>query len=542
MSKNRGICLATGLCALLNISVTAWAQADLSALIHCPASAQPGQELGKDIAVKVRNAGRAAAEDFALDLVISSDASIPVKFAVVSTTFKEDALLKGGREHVKSLPSGRTMGVTLNGTNTIPADTPPGVYFIGAVVDPGNVVRESNEKNNVATCRIRIGEAAGASGSTVKKPDLGVYGFLEIGKHKRQVKWNESITLTPDDATLVSGGKPAFEVYYSYREYDGVAASGFKNKLLFNGKVVSTQTNRNLTPSQVDPVHTQAYLGPENGRLQLKIDADNEVDENREDNNFDFFVTLRFTGFDGRPSAGEATGLQIPRQLSPADNSHFTNFPRKVTLRWKAVSGASAYDVEVDCLHCRQSGKWDSETGPAWKVGNGVRGTSYDFTFVGDNQGRWRVRAVKGAEKSDWSPWWGFSFSTKPGDAADTGNKLPDLIVSNVRLVKGCEIEVTLKNVGAAGVPAANYNLPDAVGVQMHRNGKPWGGIILSGFDTGGNLKSPGGSASWIWFPQAENLKLKPGSHSLKVVVDNNKKLTESDESNNELTRRVVCR
>ena len=36
----------------------------------------------------------------------------------------------------------------LNGDNIIPTDTPPGNYFLGAVVDAGNKARESNERNN----------------------------------------------------------------------------------------------------------------------------------------------------------------------------------------------------------------------------------------------------------------------------------------------------------------------------------------------------------------------------------------------------------
>ena len=129
------------------------------------------------------------------------------------------------------------------------------------------------------------------------RPDLGMYGFLEIGKKKRQVKWGNSIVLTPNDATLVSQGKPAFEVYYSYREYNGVAASGFKNKIFFNDKLRSQQTKLSVGPKQIKNVHTQAYLGPENGKLQIKIDADNEVNESREDNNFHFYVNLQFKGF-----------------------------------------------------------------------------------------------------------------------------------------------------------------------------------------------------------------------------------------------------
>jgi hypothetical protein len=76
----------------------------------------------------------------------------------------------------------------------------------------------------------------------------------------------------------------------------------------------------------------------------------------------------------------------------------------------------------------------------------------------------------------------------------------------------------------------------------MYKDSNPWGGIILSRFDTTGKLKSPGGEAKWIWFPKAANLKLGPGIHSIKVVVDSGKILTEVSETNNSLTRRLVCR
>jgi hypothetical protein len=122
------------------------------------------------------------------------------------------------------------------------------------------------------------------------------------------------------------------------------------------------------------------------------------------------------------------------------------------------------------------------------------------------------------------------------------GKRIPDLIVKDIRLVKGCKIAVTLKNIGTAGVPSSYYSLPNAVGVQMYKNSKPWGGIILSGFDMAGNLKSPGGTATWIWFPKAANLNLTSGTHSIKVVVDHSKVLTELSETNNSLTKRLTCR
>lgn len=232
--------------------------------------------------------------------------------------------------------------------------------------------------------------------------------------------------------------------------------------------------------------------------------------------------------------------LRAPRQISPRNNSHFTHFPRKLTLRWTPVKGAAAYDVEIDCLHCRNSGQWDSQNGLAWKVANNVKGTSHTFNFAGDYKGRWRVRSTRGKIRSRWSRWWSFDFKTKPGSGS-SGKRLPDLAVTGIKLVKGCKIAVTIENKGNAGVPPSYYDLPKAVAVQMYNGTKPWGGLILKGVDPTGKLKFPGGKVTHIWFPNAANLNLTPGYHSLKVVVDFHKVLVESNELNNSLTRRVKC-
>lgn len=122
------------------------------------------------------------------------------------------------------------------------------------------------------------------------------------------------------------------------------------------------------------------------------------------------------------------------------------------------------------------------------------------------------------------------------------GQKLPDLVVRDIRLIKNCKIQVTIANIGTAGVPSSYYDNPDAVAVQMYKGSQPWGGIILSGFDPAGKLKSPGGVATHVWFPLAANLNLSPGTHSIKVIVDVGGVLTELNETNNSLTRRVSCK
>ncbi len=120
--------------------------------------------------------------------------------------------------------------------------------------------------------------------------------------------------------------------------------------------------------------------------------------------------------------------------------------------------------------------------------------------------------------------------------------RLPDLIVRDIRLIQDCKIQVTIANIGAAGVPNSYYDLPDAVAVQMYNGSQPWGGMILKMFDPGKNLQSPGGVATHVWFPAAANLNLSPGAHTLKVIVDFNHKLTESNETNNTLVRKVYCK
>jgi hypothetical protein len=129
---------------------------DLTCSITCPAESYPGEELDGNISVIVENNGNRAANDFSVDLVLSTDTTIPVDLATYSPNFTEDVLLQGGREHVDSLAAGASLNLTLNGNNKIPEDTPLGDYYLGVVVDPGKTVLESNEANNTAVCSIKI--------------------------------------------------------------------------------------------------------------------------------------------------------------------------------------------------------------------------------------------------------------------------------------------------------------------------------------------------------------------------------------------------
>jgi uncharacterized repeat protein (TIGR02543 family) len=102
------------------------------------------------------------------------------------------------------------------------------------------------------------------------------------------------------------------------------------------------------------------------------------------------------------------TVLPAPVQVSPADGTLFTNYPRNTTLTWRAVTGADKYLLEVQCDTCGSSPwvPWITQT---------VTATSYSFTWVGDNTGRWRVTAIApDGTKGVASGFWTFKFRTAP--------------------------------------------------------------------------------------------------------------------------------
>ncbi len=125
------------------------------------------------------------------------------------------------------------------------------------------------------------------------------------------------------------------------------------------------------------------------------------------------------------------------------------------------------------------------------------------------------------------------------------GADKPDLIVSDIKVVKDCWIKVTIKNISTtAGLPSWVYSGPHVTkaGIQMYTDGAPWGGMIIKMFDPTGKLKHPNSSVSKLWFKGSPGLQLPSGLHSVKVIVDVHNKIDESNDTNNTLTRRLKCK
>jgi hypothetical protein len=138
---------------------------DLVVEITGPSEAAAGENIGEQIKLTVKNIGKAPApgsmgpldgpNSYRIDLVISTDETVPPEFARYTEEYAEDVLLKGGRaSRTDDLEPTLSKSYSIGGG--LPADTPAGEYYICAQIDPGNKVAELNEKNNVSCFRIRI--------------------------------------------------------------------------------------------------------------------------------------------------------------------------------------------------------------------------------------------------------------------------------------------------------------------------------------------------------------------------------------------------
>ncbi len=90
-----------------------------------------------------------------VDLTLGRDATVSVGFKVYSRKFSEDVLLEGGRvSRTTDLAPGARQGYPVGAV--IPADTAPGAYHLCAFVDPGNVLPETDERNNSRCVPLRV--------------------------------------------------------------------------------------------------------------------------------------------------------------------------------------------------------------------------------------------------------------------------------------------------------------------------------------------------------------------------------------------------
>ena len=137
----------------------------------------------------VGNKGGVTVTDYIVDIVLSSDLTAPVKYAPpLGPNITEDVLIDPGRLDDGPPLGANSSAVIRVGIGPLPNEIRPGKYGLCAVVDPGNLVEEANETNNVFCVPAEISEfsksEAGFSGTvsvddTKMVSDSTISGYID---------------------------------------------------------------------------------------------------------------------------------------------------------------------------------------------------------------------------------------------------------------------------------------------------------------------------------------------------------------------------
>lgn len=273
---------------------------DLQVKFTCPSTILAGTNIGSQIQLKVWNSGNAPAagtdtagnNGYMVDLMLSTDTNTPAGWAIYSANFGEDVLLQGGRiSNTKTLKPGESKIYPVGGG--IPADTPPGVYYICAKVDAGNKIAELKETNNTFCKRVRI-----KSGQTERLPDLrvkftcptNIVAGTNIGSQIKLKVGNFGNAPAPGTDTAGNNGymvdlmlstdtnTPAGWAVYS---------ANFSEDVLLQGGRISNTKTLNPGQSRIYSVGGGIPADTPTGTYYIcaKVDAGNKVTESKEGNN-----------------------------------------------------------------------------------------------------------------------------------------------------------------------------------------------------------------------------------------------------------------
>ncbi len=102
--------------------------------------------------------------------------------------------------------------------------------------------------------------------------------------------------------------------------------------------------------------------------------------------------------------------LPAPDIVFPTDGEELFGFPRITKLQWSPVPDAASYSVELEgCQgNTKEKGCFNSFpiALPRYPPMSGIKGTSYEFEFLGNQPGRYRIWAVdadgKPGKKTPW--------------------------------------------------------------------------------------------------------------------------------------------
>lgn len=134
---------------LRSVEVTFLALPDLTLVMQYPVNVPPDVSFGDRIILHLRNNGSVTAGMFSLQILISSRADIPGTLVDYRDDFSGISRLKNGLLTIESLRPGESRKITLDRQITLPPNITPGKYYLAAMIDPEDQVRETDENNNI---------------------------------------------------------------------------------------------------------------------------------------------------------------------------------------------------------------------------------------------------------------------------------------------------------------------------------------------------------------------------------------------------------
>jgi len=168
MAVQKFLLVSLGLLIVMSLS---GCKPDLQVSFDSESTYAEGEKVSGTIEITVYNKGSVKApgtkdadeNGYMVDLILSTDNSVPVQYGVVPSpyTFEDGMLLKGGRLSItETVPPGesKTHSIANPGfdiTGEIPPGSPAAVYLC-AVVDPGDRISETDENNNIFCRLIKI--------------------------------------------------------------------------------------------------------------------------------------------------------------------------------------------------------------------------------------------------------------------------------------------------------------------------------------------------------------------------------------------------
>lgn len=240
--------------------------------------------------------------------------------------------------------------------------------------------------------------------------NLGFYGNVKVGVNNKEVSWNQTITLAPNDFYKI-GSWYRIDLKYSGKNYGSQAVtSHFTDTIYLSGYGVSQSQSHygNLKSNEVYTQNISKWVPASmvaDGTYTLKFNLDSSgrlIESNEADNVAYLYVNLQ--GFN-TPDLSLA-----PTIYRPYSNQVLSNFPRYTYVQWSALEKAVTYEVEISCQlnSCKTSNYSNS-------------GTSLNVLLLDDNDYQVRVRARYSNDQiGAWSAFTYFKYRAAASPTAPT--------------------------------------------------------------------------------------------------------------------------